>query len=148
MNPSCSSVVFTCLLSLSCSLSHFFGLIFYDFSGAHLRVMISLSLSRSVSDHVCRSLSLALSRSLSLSLALSLSLSLALSRSLSLSLALSRSLSLSRSLFNSMCFIGMTIFTVYCQSIVFTVNIKHIHMQQKHHAYIKKKEKIKCKPTF
>ncbi len=38
MNPSCSSVVFTCLLSLSCSLSHFFGLIFYDFSGAHLRV--------------------------------------------------------------------------------------------------------------
>ncbi len=34
----------------------------------------------------------------------------------------------------------MTIFTMYCQSLVFTVNIEHIHMQQKH-ACIQKKEK-------
>ncbi len=60
-----------------------------------------------------------------------------------------RSLSLSRALALSlMCFIGMTIFTVYCQSIVFTVNIKHIHMQQKHHAYIKKKGKNKMQTNI
>ncbi len=41
------------------------------------------------------------------------------------------SLSLSLSQFN-VCFIGMTILTMYCQSIVFAVNTEHINMQQKH----------------
>jgi len=39
----------------------------------------------------------------------------------------------------------MKIFTVYCQSIVFTVNIEHIHMQQKHACMHTEKRKGKKK---
>ncbi len=79
-------------------------------------------------------------------LPLARSLACALSLCLSLTLTLSRTLSLSCTQFN-VCFIGMTIVTMYCQSIVFTVNIEHIHIPQKH-ACIHKKKKGKCKPTF
>ncbi len=43
-----------------------------------------------------------------------------------LSLSLSIQLSLSLSIQFNMCFIGMTIVTMYCQSIVFTLNIEQI----------------------
>ncbi len=58
---------------------------------------------------------------------------------------LKKCLSLSSIQFNlikfNMCFIGMTIVTMYCQSIVFTLNLEQIYMQQKH-ACIYKVEQI------